>query len=105
MSVTYLVGFKVKAEQHDRFRRLLDAVLDAMREEESFRNATLHRHPDDPFSYLLHESWADHEEVLEVQLKRPYRAEWHAALPELLEQPRDISMWVPIRADGQIMNP
>jgi quinol monooxygenase YgiN len=100
MSVTYVIAFTVKPDQRERFLSLLNGVLDAMRHEQNFRNATLHRDPADPCRFLLHETWADHQDVLDVQLHRPYRAEWHAALPELLEKEREISMWEPIRADG-----
>jgi hypothetical protein len=37
--------------------------------------------------------------VLEVQLKRPYRSEWHAALDELLDRPREIHIWSLLRSD------
>ena len=100
MSVTYLIRFQVRPEQRDRFLSLLNGVLDAMRHEASFRNAALHADPADPCAFMLYETWADHDEVLEVQLERPYRAEWHAALPDLLTRPRDVSMWCSLRFDG-----
>ncbi|MEP9375247.1 putative quinol monooxygenase [Aquabacter sp. CN5-332] len=99
MSVTYVIGFTVKPQERERFLGLLNGVLDAMRHEATFVNATLHRDPEDAHRFLLHETWADHGDVLEVQLARPYREEWHAALPHLLEQPRDISMWEIMRTD------
>ncbi|WP_027350675.1 putative quinol monooxygenase [Halotalea alkalilenta] len=99
MSVTYLIEFTVKPMQRERFLTLLNGVLDAMREEANFRNATLHRDPEDPYHFLLHETWADHQDVLDVQLNRPYRSEWHEALPELLERPRQLSMWSTVRVD------
>ncbi|OYX14338.1 MAG: antibiotic biosynthesis monooxygenase [Rhizobiales bacterium 32-66-8] len=100
MSVSYLITFTVRADQDARFLSLLNGVLDAMREEPMFRSATLHRDPDQPRRYLLHETWADHRDVLEVQLARPYRAAWHAALPELLEGEREISLWQTLRSDA-----
>ena len=100
MSVTYVIDFNVRPGCTERFRTLIDKVLDSMRHEANFRNAALHQDPDDPHHFLLYESWADHQDVLEVQLERPYRAEWHAALPEILSKPRGISIWKPLRADG-----
>lgn len=100
MSVTYVIEFRVRPDQLDRFTRLLDGVLDRMREETTFRNAVLHRNPEDPLHLLLYETWADHADVLNVQMHRPYRAEWHNALPEILAAPRAIAIWQPIRADG-----
>jgi quinol monooxygenase YgiN len=99
MSVTYVIGFSVRPEQRERFLGLLTGVLDAMRHEASFVNATLHADPADRCRFLLHESWADHQEVLDVQLHRPYRTAWHEALRDLLTAPRDISMWTPLRVD------
>lgn len=99
MSVTYLIIFDVKADQRDRFLSLLNGVLDAMRHEDKFINATLHRDPANELRFLLHETWADHQDVLDVQLKRSYRADWHAALDEILARPRDISVWETMRAD------
>lgn len=99
MAVTYLIEFRVNAAQRPRFLALLNGVLDAMRAEEGFIAATLHEDPQDPLRFLLHETWRDHDEVVEVELARPYRAAWHAALPELLDAPRAISMWAPVRSD------
>jgi quinol monooxygenase YgiN len=99
MSVTYIIGFNVRPEQRSRYLRLINGVLDAMRHEPMFVSATLHGDPADENRFLLHETWADHQDVLDVQLNRPYREEWHAALDELLAAPRDISMWQPMRSD------
>ena len=101
MSVTYSIRFDVVPEQQQRFLALLNALLDAMRFETTFREAVLHRDPQSECHYMLYETWESHEEVMEVQLNRPYRQAWHEALPELLRTPRDVAVWVPIRADGQ----
>ncbi len=101
MSVTYVIEFHVRPEQRDRFLELLNGVLDAMRDEAMFVEATFHADPDDPNHFLLHETWQDHQDVLEVQLQRPYREAWHAALPDLLARPRAVSLWSPLRADRQ----
>lgn len=99
MPVTYLIRFRVKAAERARFLGLLNDVLDAMRAERSFVSATLGADPDDANHFLLHETWLDHQEVLDVQLHRTYREAWHAALPDLLEAPRNISVWAPLRSD------
>jgi len=100
MSVSYLIHFAVRPERLERFRELLFGVLDQMRHEENFRSAILHSDPRDPLHFMLHETWADHQDVIDTQLQRPYRAEWHAALPELLDRPREFAVWQPIRGDG-----
>ncbi len=70
-----------------------------MRHEPTFREAILHRDPADERRLMLYESWEDHEDVLHVQLHRPYREAYHRALDELLAEPRDVSIWEPLRAD------
>lgn len=99
MSETYVITFHVRPGQADRFRALLDPVLDAMRHEASFVHAALHADPERPDVFQLHETWTDRADVLEVQLHRPYRAEWHAALDGLLAKPREIRVWRPLRMD------
>ncbi|BCM87066.1 putative quinol monooxygenase [Methylobacterium indicum] len=96
MSIAYLVGFRLRDGQRERFLDLLTAVMDAMRHEATYRAATLHADPDDPTRFLLHEIWADHDDVVNVQLHRPYRRAWHAALPELLREERRIEVWRPV---------
>jgi quinol monooxygenase YgiN len=99
MSETYVITFHVRQDQLDRFHALLLPVLDAMQNETTFVRAMLHADPDNPCRFQLHETWTDREDVMTVQLNRPYRAAWHAALDELLEQPRQIEIWTPVWAD------
>jgi quinol monooxygenase YgiN len=99
MAITYVIKFDVKPDQRERFLSLLTEVLDAMRAEAMFHEAVLHRDPASENRFMLYETWESHDDVLEVQIKRPYREAWHAALPDLLEGPRDISIWEPMRID------
>jgi quinol monooxygenase YgiN len=101
MPVTYVIRFNVRPEQQDRFLALIGGVLDAMRHEPMFHQAVLHRDPQSAHSFMLCETWESHDDVVEVQLRRPYRTEWHAALPELLRTPRQIEVWQPLRADAR----
>ena len=99
MPVTYLIRFDILPGQRDRFLALLNGVLDAMRHEPMFHNAMLHTDPENGNRMMLYETWEDHQDVLDVQLRRPYREAWHAGLADLLAGPRDISIWHPIRSD------
>ncbi|MDX3925326.1 MAG: putative quinol monooxygenase [Shinella sp.] len=99
MPVTYLIQFDVKPAEEERFLSLLNGVLDSMREEPTFHEAVLHRHPETANRFMLYETWEDHGDVLEAQLSRPYRRAWHDALPEILARERDISVWEPLRTD------
>lgn len=99
MPITYLVQFDVIPHQRARFLSLLAHVLDSMRGEPMFHEAHLHRDPENQNHLLLYETWQDHEDVLNVQLQRPYRQAFHEALAEVLAQPRAVSIWVPLRSD------
>lgn len=96
---TYVIEFQVRPGMRPRFLTLLDGVLDAMRHESRFRSATLNVDPADPDHFLLHETWEDHDDVLQVQLERPYRDAWHQSLDSVLASPRRISAWAPLRSD------
>ena len=99
MAVTYVIPFDVVPEQRERFLTLLNGVLDAMREEPMFHNAILQRDAENDNRFLLLETWEDHDDVLNNQLSRPYRQAYHDALPELLNGPREFTVWTPLRAD------
>lgn len=99
MAVAYTIVFRVRPARLDDFHALLGGVLDAMRVEEGFISATLHADPLHANRFLLHETWRDHDEVAAVEIKRAYRDAWHAALPGLLEAPREIGVWTPLRED------
>jgi autoinducer 2-degrading protein len=98
MPVTYVIKFTVVPARRDEFLERLHYVLDTMQHEPMYHAAALHRDPGSENTFLLTETWESHEDVLNVQLHRPYRAAWHAALPHLLEAPREIGIWEPIKA-------
>jgi quinol monooxygenase YgiN len=45
---------------------------------------------------MLVETWLDRENFMSEQLKRPYRAQYEARLPELLRTPRELSFYEPV---------
>ena len=93
MTVTYVIRFDVVPDQRARFLALINGVIAAMRNEPTFRFAELHQAPSSPLRFMLYETWESHQDVLDVQLGRPYRDEWHRALPELLTRDREIEIW------------
>ena len=99
MAVTYVITFLVIPERRMQFLELLEEVLDAMRGESTFHEAILHRDPESENRFMLYETWESHEDVVNIQLHRPYRRLWHEALLTILEQERDITIWEPLRAD------
>lgn len=97
--VTYVIGFTLNPGCEAEFMALLTPVLDRMRHEAGFINAVLHRDEADPVRFMLYETWADHDDVVAVQIHRPYRQAYNDALPKLLAGPREVQVWRPLRAD------
>ena len=103
--VTYLIVFDVLPAKRTEFLAHLEGLLDAMRHEAAFREAILHRDPDSEDRFMLYETWESHQDVVDVQLARPYRQAWHDALPTLLQCERAISIWQPLRSDRSPVQP
>jgi quinol monooxygenase YgiN len=99
MPVTYVIKFEIVPEKRQTFLDLLNGVLDAMRSEPTFQGAVLHVDPENEHRMMLYETWESHQDVVTVQVQRSYREKWHDALPEILREPRDISIWIPLRDD------
>ena len=94
-----LATFHLKPGCEEEFLAFIDRTNDAMRHEPTFVNTVVHRSADDPHFFMLYETWLDREDFLDVQMKRPYRAEYEARLPELLSQPREMKIFEPLRSD------
>lgn len=97
--VAFTIEIRVRPGREAEFLDLLHPVLDAMRHEPTFVNAVLHRDPEDPARFLLYETWADLDDVRDVQLHRPYRRAYAEDLPDLLAAERVIGVWRPLRSD------
>ena len=97
--VTFIVTIALKPGCEEEFFDLLTPVLDAMRHEPTFVNAVLHQDPEDPSRFMLYETWADLDDVVQVQMHRDYRKAYWDRLPDLLREPRRIETWTPIRRD------
>lgn len=97
--VAVIVSIHVKPDCEAEFLALLTPVLDAMRNEPTFINAVLHRDIDDPARFMLYETWASHDDLIQVQLKRDYRQAYEARLPELVCRPRQAHVFQPMRGD------
>ncbi len=98
-TVVFIVTLALKPGCEEEFLDLLMPVLDAMRHEATFINAALHQDPEDPARFMLYETWADYDDVAEVQIHREYRQAYWARLPELLREPRTVQTWRPLRRD------
>lgn len=98
-AVTFVITFLLKPGCEQAFLDLLAPVLDAMRLEATFIDAVLHRDPENPRRFMLYETWAGMQDVVEVQMHRDYRQAYWAGLPELLAEERGIEVWKPLRGD------
>ena len=98
-NVAFVVTLALKPGCQDEFLDLLTPVLDAMRRETTFVNAVLHQDPEDPTRFMLYETWADLDDVVQVQMGRDYRKAYWERLPGLLREPRQIRTWKPMRQD------
>jgi autoinducer 2-degrading protein len=103
VKVTYVIKFQVVPDRREEFLQRLCHVLDAMKVEPTYHEAILHRDPQSENSFMLYETWDSHDDVVNVQLHRPYRRAWHEALPRILEREREISIWEPIKVDRKCL--
>ena len=94
-----VVSLHVKPGHEEEFLRLLAPVLDAMRHEATFVNAALHQDPEDPTRFMLYETWADRDDLVDVQMGRAYRSAYEARLPAILREPRRAEVWRRLRGD------
>jgi len=97
--VTFVITVALKPGCEEALLDLLTPVLDAMRHEPTFINAVLHQDPEDPSRFMLYETWADLDDVVQVQMHRDYRKTFWERLPDLLREPRQVQTWKPIRRD------
>ena len=97
--VAFIVKIAIKPGAEEEFLDLLMPVLDAMRHEGTFINAVLHQNPEDPTQFMLYETWADLDDVVQVQIRRDYRKAYWDRLPDLLREPREVQTWRPTRGD------
>jgi quinol monooxygenase YgiN len=91
-TVAFVVRLPAKPETSARMREMLMQVVTAMSREPDFINTWVHEDLNDPHTVILYETWAcSREYFIEHHLKKPYRQEYEAALPDLLAEPRTIT--------------
>ena len=89
----------VQAGFEDEYLDLVMPIVDEMRHETSFINNVVHRAPDNPTRFMIYETWADRDDVFNVQIKRDYRKAYETRLPAILRTPREMAFWEPLRSD------
>lgn len=94
-----VVSNHVKPGCEGEYLKLVLPIIDEMRHEASFINNIIHRATNDPTRFMIYETWADREDVFNVQIRPDYRKTYEARLPEMLRTPREMTFWDPVRSD------
>ena len=96
--LVFHVVLRVKPERVDDWLREVAAIAEAMSEEDTFLSCDLHRDANDPNVFTLYERWAEPDvETFLARQDKPYRREYEAKLPDLLQGPREPQVLVPLR--------
>jgi quinol monooxygenase YgiN len=97
--VSFIVHLPVSPQAREAMRTMLFEVLDAMSAEDDFVNTWVHEDLSNPDMIILYETWAcSREKFLAVQLAKPYRQAFEAALPGFLSGERRLEFLKEIRA-------
>jgi quinol monooxygenase YgiN len=87
----FFVNFDVRPGREQEFRGVLDPLLDTMRAESRFVNYFLLQHETVPNRFVIYETWlGTPEEFLKIEMPRPYRQEYEAAVQGVLAKPREV---------------
>lgn len=96
--LVFHVVLRVKPECVDDWLREVAAIADAMSQEDTFLSCDLHRDANDPSVFTLYERWAEPDvETFLARQDKPYRRQYEARLPDLLQGPREPQVLVPLR--------
>jgi quinol monooxygenase YgiN len=102
-NVVLYVRFHTKPGKKEAFRAHLYRTIEAMQVEPAFVNTIVHDVLDAPDDIVLYEIWrGSRERWLGEELNRPYRAEYEAGLPALIEQ-RIVEWLQPAREWGSLL--
>ncbi len=98
--VVLIVRFVPKSGKYAAFRDHLFELVGKMSQEPEFVNTIVHDDIENSEHLVLYEIWSgSRERWLREQPPKAYRADYEAALPELLER-REITWLTPIREWG-----
>lgn len=95
--LVFHVRLKVKPDRVDDWLRAVHAIVDAMSAEDTFVSCHLQRDASDPTLFTLFERWAEPDvETFLARQDKPYRRDYEALLPDLLQGPREPQVLVPL---------
>lgn len=95
--LVFYVKLTVKPECVETWKQAVTEMIELMSREEAFISCYLHQDSRDPNLFTLYERWIERsvEDFLSHQMK-PYRVEYDAKLPALLQRPREAAVLLPI---------
>lgn len=95
--LVFYVRLRVKPECVDAWLQAVHDIVDAMSKEDTFLSCALHRDANDPMLFTLYERWAEPDvATFLARQDKPYRRDYEARLPELLQGPREPQVLVPL---------
>ena len=95
--LVFYVRLRVKPERVDEWLRAVHDIVGAMSNEDTFLSCDLHRDANDPTLFTLYERWAEPDvATFLVRQDKPYRRDYEARLPDLLQGPREPQVLVPL---------
>jgi quinol monooxygenase YgiN len=95
--LVFYVNVHVKPGCVAQWKQEVEAVIEQMSREDAFVSCYLHQDAQDPNLFTLYERWNEPsvEAFLRNQMK-PYREEYEAKLPALLQRPREPAVLLPL---------
>ncbi len=95
--LVFHVRLRVKPERVDEWLRAVHDIVEAMSKEDTFLSCTLHRDANEPTLFTLYERWAEPDvATFLARQDKPYRRDYEARLPALLQGPREPQVLVPL---------
>ncbi len=95
--LVFYVKLHVKPECIEAWKHAVNEVIELMSEEDAFVTCYLHQDTQDTSLFTLYERWNESsvDAFVKNQMK-PYRKDYDAKLPALLQRPREASILDPL---------
>jgi quinol monooxygenase YgiN len=95
--LVFYVKLHVRPERVGEWKRAVFEIIERMSKEDAFVACYLQQDSEDANLFTLYERWREPtvEAFIEHQMK-PYRLEYEAKLPALLQRPREAAVLTPL---------
>lgn len=91
-TLTVVATIKAKPGKETVLRQELLALIPTTHKEPGCLNYDLHQAVDNPGHFLFHENWTS-KQHLDDHLARPHLQAFFAKVPELVDEPPQITLW------------